>query len=226
MKQPTTESESSTAQPAGENVSVILSILDAHYPQAQCTLHFRNPLELLVATILSAQCTDRRVNLVTSELFRKYPSAKAFAEAELSELEEAVKPTGFFRNKAKNIIDCCYKLVNEFGGEVPNNLDALVRLPGVGRKTANVILGNAFQIPGMVVDTHVARVAKRLGLTREGKPEKIERDLMRLIPSERWTLLSHQLIHHGRKICSARNPKCTVCPLREHCAYVRTNPPS
>lgn len=213
-------------EPAGENVEAILAILDQHYPEAQCTLSFANPLQLLVATILSAQCTDQRVNLVTPELFTKYQSAKAFAEADPRELEEAIKSTGFFRNKAKNIIDCCRRLVTEHAGQVPNSLEALVRLPGVGRKTANVILGNAFQVPGMVVDTHVARVSKRLGWTREDKPEKIERDLMRLIPANRWTLLAHQLIHHGRQVCSARNPKCGVCPLRELCAYARENPPS
>jgi len=212
------------AQPAAENVRAILSILDEHYPEAQCTLVFRNPLELLVATILSAQCTDQRVNLVTPDLFSKYQNVKAFAEAETSELEEAIMSTGFYRNKAKNIIACCRKLVDEFDGQVPNNLDALVGLPGVGRKTANVILGNAFQIPGMVVDTHVARVSKRLGLTKEDKPEKIERDLMHSISASRWTLLSHQLIQHGRRICSARNPKCRVCPLLKHCDYARENP--
>jgi len=225
MKPRVIDPRGAAPEPAGETVEAILAILDEHYPEAQCTLSFRNPLELLVATILSAQCTDQRVNMVTPGLFSSFRSAKAFAEADPGELEEAIKSTGFFRNKAKNIIDCCRQLVAEYAGEVPNNLDALVRLPGVGRKTANVILGNAFQVPGMVVDTHVARVSKRLGWTREDKPEKIERDLMRLIPANRWTLLSHQLIHHGRKICSARNPKCVACPLRELCAYARENPP-
>jgi len=226
MQRQALQPKGNNAQPATEKVGAILSILDEHYPEAQCTLAFRNPLELLIATILSAQCTDQRVNLVTPDLFSKYQNVEAFAEAEPSDLEEAIRSTGFYRNKAKNIIACCRKLVDEFGGQVPNHLDALVQLPGVGRKTANVILGNAFQIPGMVVDTHVARVSRRLGLTREDKPEKIEGDLMLLIPASRWTLLSHQLIQHGRRICSARNPKCRTCPLQEHCDYARENPPN
>jgi len=202
-----------------EKAKAILPILDRHYLEAKCTLNYANPLELLVATILSAQCTDERVNQVTADLFKKYPTAESFAAARLSELEDKIRPTGFFRNKAKNIRACCRILVERFGGQVPADLDTLVELPGIGRKTANVILGNAFQTPGIVVDTHVGRVSQRLGLTTQKNPEKIERDLMRLIPQDRWILFSHQLIQHGRRICLAQRPKCAECPLREYSVY-------
>lgn len=205
-----------------EKAKAILPILDRHYPEAKCTLNFANPLELLVATILSAQCTDERVNQVTSVLFRMYPTAESFAAAQLLELEDAIRSTGFFRNKAKNIRECCRILVKHFEGEIPADLDTLVQLPGIGRKTANVILGNAFHIArGIVVDTHVARVSQRLGLTTQKNPEKIERDLIKLIPSDRWILFSHQLIQHGRRICLARKPKCAECPLLEHSIYAQ-----
>lgn len=205
-----------------QKIEAIVSILDRHYPTARCTLDFSNPLQLLIATMLSAQCTDERVNQVTPELFRKYPSAEAFAEASLGELEKAIRSTGFFRNKAKNIRDCCRILVERFNGKVPDDLKALIQLPGIGRKTANVVLGNAFQIAsGIVVDTHVKRVSQRLGLTTEQDPAKIERDLTRLLPKERWILFSHQIIQHGRHVCLARNPKCTQCPLRRYSIYER-----
>jgi len=200
-------------------VGPILQLLNRHYPEAHCTLDFTNPLELLVATVLSAQCTDVRVNQVTPALFAKYPTAAHYAQASLEELEQAIYTTGFFRNKAKSIQALCRALVKEYGGKVPEALEELVKLPGVGRKTANVILGNAFGIPGIVVDTHMGRVALRLGLTREKDPVKVEFDLMPLVPRERWLKFSHQMIWHGRRICTAKNPQCPVCPLLPHCDY-------
>jgi endonuclease-3 len=181
-------------------------------------LNYTTPLELLVATILSAQCTDKRVNRVTADLFKQYRTARDYAEAPVSNLEKAIQSTGFFRNKAKNIQACCRKLVERHGGEVPRTMDELTHLDGVGRKTANVVLGNAFGInKGVVVDTHVARLSARLGLTRETNPEKIEQDLMKLVPREQWTLFSHWLIWHGRRRCGARNPDCSRCEIRGLC---------
>lgn len=200
-------------------VKSILKILDELYPDAECSLVFHDPLQLLISTILSAQCTDERVNKVTPALFDKYRSAKAFAEAPLEQLEQEVKSTGFYHNKALAIRETCKILDNQFAGKVPADLEALVKLPGIGRKTANVVLGNSFGIPGIVVDTHVGRVSARLGLTGEKDPDKIERDLMALIPKEKWIKFSHQLIQHGRRICIARKPKCSICPLRPHCIY-------
>jgi len=202
-----------------DKVKAILEMLDRHYPEAHCTLDFRNPLELLVATVLSAQCTDERVNQVTPELFRKYPDAQAFAAAPLPELEAAIRPTGFYHNKAKALKTICQGLVEQFGGKVPPSLEDLVKLPGVGRKTANVVLGNAFGIPGIVVDTHLGRVAQRLGLTRQKDPVKIEFELMELIPREKWTKFSHQMIWHGRQVCTARKPRCPECPLLPFCDF-------
>lgn len=198
----------------------VQAVLDRDYPDAHCTLGYRNPLELLVATILSAQCTDERVNQVTPELFKKYPTASSYAQAPLDELEAAIHSTGFYRNKAKNIQACCRQLQERFNGEVPADLEILVKLPGIGRKTANVILGNAFHLPGVVVDTHVSRLTQRLGLTNHNDPVKIESDLMALLPSERWVIFSHQLILHGRRICQARKPMCGQCPLQTLCDYV------
>ncbi len=191
------------------------------YPEAECALFFRTPLELLIATILSAQCTDERVNQVTPGLFSRYRSAADFARAPLPELERAIQSTGFFRNKAKNIKGCCQRLVDEFDGEVPAQLDDLVQLPGVGRKTANVVLGTAFGIAsGVVVDTHVGRLSHRLGLTRHRDPVKIERDLMGQLPPEEWIQFSHRLIHHGRRVCQARRPQCEACALLALCPRV------
>lgn len=191
------------------------------YPEAHCALEFRNPLQLLVATILSAQCTDERVNLVTRDLFRRYRSAGDFAAASLGELEAAVRSTGFFRNKAKNIQACCRAIVEEHGGEVPRELEAMVKLGGVGRKTANVVLGTAFGIAsGVVVDTHVTRLCRRLGLTKHADAVKIERDLMAKLPATSWVDFSHRLIWHGRKICQARKPKCEECALSALCPKV------
>lgn len=202
-----------------EKVSSILKGLDKAYPQSHTALHFRTPLEILVATILSAQCTDKRVNEVTRTLFKKYKSPKDYAEAPLTEIEEDIRPTGFFHNKAKNIRECCRELIKRHQGEVPRTMEELVALPGVGRKTANVVLGNAFGIPGIVVDTHVSRISQRLGLTKEKDPVKIEFALMPLIPKEKWIIFSHQLIDHGRSLCTARAPKCPVCFLLPYCDF-------
>ena len=202
-----------------KNILTILGILDQEYPNAECSLDFSNPLELLVATILSAQCTDDRVNQVTKGLFRKYRKAVDYAAADLGELEEEIRPTGFFRNKAKSLKNCGTELKERFNGQVPDNLEDLVILPGIGRKTANVVLGTAFGIPGVVVDTHVGRIVQRIGLTQQRDPVKIEFDLMGLIPREKWTIFSHQLIQHGRRICTARKPKCSECRLSEHCDF-------
>jgi endonuclease-3 len=199
--------------------SHILKVLDLNYPQARCSLDFKNPLELLIATILSAQCTDKRVNGVTKTLFKKYKTPKDYAQAPLEILEEDIRSTGFYHNKAKNIRMCCAELVKRFGGEVPQTMEELVVLPGIGRKTANVVLGNAFSIPGIVVDTHVSRISQRLGLTAEKDPVKIEFALMPLIPQEKWVLFSHQVIEHGRSLCLARGPKCPACFLRPWCAF-------
>ena len=199
----------------------IIAGLNKAYPDAHCELNHSNALELLVATILSAQCTDKRVNLVTPELFKRYPSAKAYANAPSADLEEAIRTTGFFRNKAKSIKSACSALVERFQGEVPRTMEELRELGGVGRKTANVVLGNAFNINcGIVVDTHVARLSGRLGLTQEKAPEKIEQALIPLVPQEQWTLFSHLLIWHGRRRCYARNPDCTGCEIRSLCPRI------
>ena len=201
------------------DISAILGILAKTYPKAECTLDFSNPLELLVATVLSAQCTDDRVNQVTKRLFEKYRTAADYANVLPEELEEDIRPTGFFRNKAKSLKSCGVALVEEYEGEVPDSLDELVKLPGIGRKTANVVLGTAFNTPGIVVDTHVSRITQRIGLTQKRDPVKIEFDLMEQIPREKWTVFSHQLIQHGRKTCTARKPNCPECPMLEHCDH-------
>ena len=199
----------------------IIAGLRAAYPNAHCELNYSNPLELLIATILSAQCTDKRVNIVTAELFKKYRSAEDYGRAELSELEDQVKTTGFFRNKAKNIQACCRALVETHGGEVPRSMEELTALGGVGRKTANVVLGNAFNInAGIVVDTHVTRLSHRLGLTKATTPEKIEEDLQPLVPRDEWCLFSHLLIWHGRRRCLARLPDCPRCEVRALCPRI------
>ncbi|HLX96339.1 MAG TPA: endonuclease III [Verrucomicrobiae bacterium] len=199
----------------------IIAALDRAYPGAHCELNHADPLQLLVATILSAQCTDKRVNIVTTELFKKYRSAADYANAPLIELEQAIKTTGFFRNKAKNIQACCCKLVEHHGGKVPRTMEELTQLDGVGRKTANVVLGNAFGTNiGVVVDTHVARLSCRLGLTKQKTPEKIEQDLMALVPQKQWTLFSHWLIWHGRRRCDARRPDCANCEIQKFCPQI------
>jgi endonuclease-3 len=188
------------------------------YPKAKVSLDFTNPFELLIATMLSAQSTDVRVNIVTKSLFRKYPNPQAFASATQPEMERDVRQTGFFRNKAKAVIAASKAIVEKHGGEVPHTMEELTALPGVGRKTANVVLGNAFKTPvGIVVDTHVTRVSGRLGLTSNVDPVKIEQDLMKLIPQKEWTAFSHRVIQHGRQICIARKPKCSECRLNELC---------
>jgi endonuclease III len=198
----------------------ILAVLAKLYPDAHCALDFESPLQLLVATILSAQCTDVRVNLVTPALFARYPNARAFAEADLDDLEKAIQSTGFFRNKARNIKNCCQILIDRHGGCVPDSMEELVPLPGVGRKTANVILGNAFGVPGITVDTHVGRLSRRLHLTEEEDPVKVERDLMALVPQKDWTIFSHRLIFHGRQVCFARKPNCASCALNKLCPKI------
>jgi endonuclease-3 len=198
----------------------IVRRLDRLYPDAHCALKHENALQLLIATILSAQCTDVRVNLVTPPLFARYPAARDFAQAQPRALEQAIQSTGFFRNKAKNIIGCCQAIVTQHQGEVPDTLEELVALPGVGRKTANVILGNAFDTPGIVVDTHVLRLSRRMGLTRHHDPVKIEQDLMQLVPRKSWTRFSHQMIFHGRQVCFARKPNCPGCALNVVCPRV------
>lgn len=210
---------------AREKIPSILAVLDRLYPEARCSLDYVDPLQLLIATILSAQCTDERVNKVTPELFKTYPDARAFAQAPLEDLEGAVRSTGFFRNKAKNIKECCRALHENHGGKVPSDLDVLVKLPGIGRKTANVVLGNAYGIPGIVVDTHVGRISQRLGLTIHKDAEKIERDLMQVVPEDRWVVFSHQLILHGRALCLARKPKTEICPLAPHCDHAASYRP-
>lgn len=199
----------------------VAKALAREYPTAECALGHETPLQLLVATILSAQCTDERVNLVTPELFRRYRTAADFAAARLTDLERVIQSTGFFRNKAKNIQGCCRQLVERHGGEVPRQLEELVELPGVGRKTANVVLGTAFGIAsGVVVDTHVARLSKRLGLTTATDPVKIEHALAGQLPAREWVAFSHRLIHHGRRVCQARKPKCEACSLERLCPRI------
>jgi len=202
-----------------KRVKEIIKILSKKIPDTRIALKFYNPLELLIATILSAQCTDVKVNQVTVDLFKKYRSAKDYAESDLEKLEGEIRPTGFYRNKAKSIQKCCQELIKRFGGEIPNTLEELVTLPGVGRKTANVILGNAFGIPGIVVDTHVHRVSQRIGLTKNDDPTKIEFDLMEIVPKEEWTHFSNLLVWHGRRTCVARKPLCEACSIRKRCDY-------
>jgi endonuclease-3 len=211
----------SHAKGSGTNparVRAILQKLDEAYPDVVCALVHENPFQLLISTILSAQCTDVRVNQVTKTLYAKYPTLKDFAYGDPKELEQDIRPTGFFRNKTKSILGASKKIVEEFGGEVPRTMEELLTLPGVARKTANVVLGTAFGIAsGIVVDTHVARLSERLDLSRNTDPKKIEQDLMKIIPQEKWILFSHQLIWHGRKVCQARKPRCAECNLERLC---------
>jgi len=203
---------------AAERVKQILPILKKTYPDATIALHFTNPLELLIATILSAQCTDVRVNMVTPELFRKYKSAADWANADLKQIEQDIRTCGFYHNKAVSIQGAARKIVEDFGGKVPSTMEELTTLPGVGRKTANVVLGNAFGIPAIACDTHVLRVSRRLRLSEHADdPVKLEFDLADIVPKKDWTLFSHLLIFHGRRICVARKPDCPVCPIAEHC---------
>jgi len=210
-----------TKEEKAARVKKIIAGLKKTYPDAHCELNYSNPLELLIATILSAQCTDKRVNLVTADLFKKYHSAADYAAAPTSELEQAIKTTGFFRNKTKSIKTAAQAIVERHGGKVPRTMEELLTLGGVGRKTANVVLGNAFAVNvGLVVDTHVARLSQRLGLTREKDPQKIEQQLMAIVPQDEWTLFSHWLIWHGRRRCYARNPDCPNCEIKSLCPRI------
>jgi endonuclease III len=201
-----------------QRVNEILARLDERYPAANCALHHNSAWELLVATILSAQCTDVRVNLVTPTLFEKYPTPEAFASLQPEELEDDIRTTGFFRNKSKSLVGAARKVISDFGGDVPRTMDELLQIPGVARKTANVVLGSWYRIAdGVVVDTHVQRISRRLELTKNEDPRKIEQDLMKVIPRDKWILFSHQIILHGRAICIARRPKCVDCPLENLC---------
>jgi endonuclease-3 len=207
-----------TAAERQQRVAEILRRLDKMYPGASCALHHHNPWELLVATILSAQCTDKRVNQVTPELFAKYPSPRDFAAVRPEVLAQDIRSTGFFNNKAKSIVGAAKRVVGDFGGQVPKTIEEMLTIPGAARKTANVVLGTAYGIAsGVVVDTHVQRIARRLDLTRNNDPVKIEQDLMKIIPREKWILFSHQIILHGRALCVARNPKCAECDLNPVC---------
>jgi len=210
-----------TTEAKAARTKKIIAGLRKTYPDAHCELNHSNPLELLIATILSAQCTDKRVNLVTAELFKKFRSATDYAQADAAQLEQDIRTAGFFRNKAKSIRTCCQALVEKHGGQVPRTMEELITLGGVGRKTANVVLGNAFDINiGVVVDTHVARLSQRLGLTRQKDPAKIEQDLMQLVPQQQWTLFSHWLIWHGRRRCYARKPDCPNCEIKSLCPRI------
>lgn len=203
-----------------ERVNKILELLDEYYStDYKCYLNHETPWQLLIATILSAQCTDERVNLVTKDLFQKYKNLEDFAKADIRELEQDIHSTGFYRNKAANIIACARTLVNEYGGEVPREIETLTKLAGVGRKTANVIRGNIYHEPSIVVDTHVKRISNKLGFTKQEDPEKIEYELMDLLPKEHWILYNIQIITHGRTICTARNPKCSECFLSTYCKW-------
>ena len=203
---------------APERVAEILRALDEAYPEAECALTHGSPWELLVATILSAQCTDVRVNMVTPELFRRFPTAAAMARAKQSDIEALIRTTGFFRNKAKSVVGAAKKVTEEFGGKVPQTLAELTTIPGAARKTANVVLGVGFgKAEGVVVDTHVFRIARRLGLAKGDTPQKVEQELMQVLPQEHWIRFSHQIIHHGRKVCLARKPKCSACSLEPLC---------
>ncbi len=221
MAKPKTKRKKKAAGPRGvdpKRIRAILQKLDEAYPQATCALLHENPFQLLVSTILSAQCTDVRVNQVTRALFQKYPAPEAFAYANPRELEKEIRPTGFFRNKTKSLIGSGKQIVEKFGGQVPRTMEELLELPGVARKTANVVLGTAYGIAsGVVVDTHVQRLARRLDLSKNSEPKKIELDLMRVIPKEKWIVFSHQLIWHGRKVCQARKPRCMECNLERLC---------
>ncbi|MBI5875721.1 MAG: endonuclease III [Deltaproteobacteria bacterium] len=204
-----------------EKAKKVLDVLEKEYPDARIALNFKTPLELLIATILSAQCTDERINKTTPALFKRYKKAEGFAEADLKELEGYISSINFFRNKAKNIRACCKKIVDEFEGKIPDTLEGLVTLPGVGRKTANIILGSAFGKDAIAVDTHVKRVSNRIGLAASDNPDKIEQGLCKIIPRKRWVKVTILLILHGRNICIAKKPKCEICPVKRYCAYFR-----
>jgi endonuclease III len=209
--------------PLPSNLSKILKILDKLYPKARSALHYSNPLEMLVAAILAAQCTDERVNKVSPILFKKFRKAQDYAQADPKKLEQEIRSINFYRNKARSIQNCCAMLVRDFGAKVPKDLKSMVQLPGVGRKTANMVLGNCYGVPGIIVDTHVKRVAYRLGLTKNQDPEKIETDLGKIVPKGKWVLFSHQLTEHGRAVCKAPRPLCSQCDLESLCPKAGVN---
>lgn len=200
-----------------ERVAALRPLLDAAYPEVKCSLNYTTPVEMLIATQMSAQCTDARVNIVTETLFKKYKSVEDFANADYDELCEDIKSAGFYRNKAKNIIGCCQRLIAVYGGEVPDTMGDLLTLPGTGRKTANLVLGDIFGKPAVVVDTHCMRLAKRIGLTKETEPAKIEAELKKIVPPDYQLRLCHQFVYHGRAVCTARKPKCEICPIASVC---------
>ena len=202
-----------------ERVLEIIQRLAEAYPDARCSLDFETPLELLVAAILSAQCTDERVNIVTKDLFKRFKTPRDYLDAPDGELENLIHSCGFYRNKAKSIKKACAALVEQFGGELPGTMEELLQLDGVGRKTANVLLGECFGVPGIIVDTHCKRVTHRLGLTKNTDPVKIERDLMKIVPREHWTMFSHYMVFHGRRTCHARKPQCDSCPIADLCPF-------
>lgn len=200
-----------------ERIAALRPLLDKAYPNVKCSLNYSTPVEMLIATQLSAQCTDARVNIVTEKLFKKYTSVEDFANADYDELCEDIKSAGFYRNKAKNIIECCKRLIEVYGGNVPDTMEDLLTLAGTGRKTANLVLGDIFGQPAVVVDTHCMRLAKRIGLTSNDDPAKIEADLKKIVPPDYQLRLCHQFVYHGRAVCSARKPKCDICPIAEVC---------
>lgn len=202
-----------------EKTIQIINIFDKLYPNAECSLEYNSPLQLLISTQLAAQCTDARVNLVAKDLYLKYKTAKDFANADLNELEADIKSTGFYRNKAKNIIACCKILVEKYDEKIPNNMEKLLQLPGVGRKTANLVLYEIFGVQGIVVDTHAKRLSNRIGLTKNENPEKIEYDLQKIVPKSSWADFCHKLVYHGREVCKARKPECEKCEIRQFCNY-------
>jgi len=202
-----------------QRVLKIIEKFDEMYPDADCSLEYMEPLQLMIATQLAAQCTDARVNIVTKDLFQKYRTVQDFAQAVQEELEQDIKSTGFYHNKARNIIAACEMLITDFGGSIPSNLEDLLKLPGVGRKTANLVLNDCFGVPGIVVDTHAKRLSNRIGLTVNEDPEKIEYDLMKVVPVEHWGSFCHQLVYHGRAVCNARKPLCGECDIQTYCKY-------
>ena len=206
-----------------DKVKNIIKIFDEMYNDAECTLNYQDPLQLLISTQLSAQCTDARVNIVAKKLYEKYRTVYDFANAGLKDLEQDVKPTGFYHNKAKNIKETCNILIEKYNGQVPDNMEDLLTLPGVGRKTANLVLGDVYGIPGIVIDTHAKRLSNRIGFSSSSDPKKIEFDLMEVVPKENWSKLCHQLVYHGRAVCSARSPKCDSCRIAPYCDYRITN---
>lgn len=203
-----------------ERVSLLLELMDKEYPEVKCSLNYSNPLEMLIATQLSAQCTDARVNIVTEKLFERYKTARDYADADILELQEYIRSAGFYKNKSKNIISCCKRIEEVYSGEVPDTMEDLLTLAGTGRKTANLVLGDIFGKPAVVVDTHCIRLSNRIGLTKNKEPEKIEEDLKKIVPPERQLKLCHQFVYHGRAVCSARSPKCDLCTIRPACKMV------